>query len=632
MKEKFEVTLLTEEEIKKNGDYNNWKLVCHSSDLATLMGCENIMFSNGCRWGTSTIEKCNDEFYSIVFVDECGCLDKWTVDVVFPRFFEGIRPVLSFSSEEEYNRIRNRMNQNIHIQSDTNRIMLEYGMYPQNVVSSSLNEELDTLLENGCLKATGNVYTTINETIAELNFLPIIKKYNEYNYNGKRYVRLEKIIYDSIGASLSTGETVSDDCFYWLEVSPINWIVDDENRKLISEKVLTAGIKFFPDDRSTNFKNTSVYKFLNDTFIREMLQSQEKINTNKINTNTEESTEKKEINPYGLNFNEVSEEDIIKGSLDSGLSVFLHGQSSEGKSSRVKAIDPDCEIIYLGSTTLDMFVGKSVYNANTGKADVIKPYWLERLEEKCEKEPERIHIVFLDELTNAFPSVQSYAYNLVLDKKLNGMWQLPENARIVAAGNDMEDSIAAHQMPEPLFNRFVHVYIKTSVRSWLKWASDNNIHPAIYGFIAYKKDESLRTKYDGVKPNADPRKWEMASKMLYATGSPEMLRGLVGEDVTREFIQFCKQKIITLNDVINDNYSDREINALNVSEKYATTMNLTQVDEKNLEKVRNFTKRLGEEFCSLFESMWIHNDDARLELIAEARLADNLELERGTMR
>ena len=61
-------------------------------------------------------------------------------------------------------------------------------------------------------------------------------------------------------------------------------------------------------------------------------------------------------------------------------------------------------------------------------------------------------------------------------------------------------------------------------------------------------------------------------------------------------------------------------------------MNLTQVDEKNFEKVRNFTKRLGEEFYSLFKSMWIHNDDARLKLIAEARLADNLELERGTMR
>ena len=625
MKEKFEVTTLTKEEIMKsaitNGASDSMRLKCKASDLAMLMGCRTEKSENNCFWGTATFEKTIYGDREFTWVDFLGEFRTYCIGNS-RGFFEGIRPVLSFASEEEYNRIRNRMNQNLCIQSDTNRIMLEYGMYPQKAISSSLNKELETLFENGILKTTGNIYTTINETSTCLDH-PIIEKGNEYNYNGKRYVRLEKIVGDVANIDKSTGAILPE----WLEVSPINWIVDDENRKLISETVLTAGMNFFPADNSTNFKNSSVYKFLNDTFIREMLQSQEK-----LNTNTEESTEKKEINPYGLNFNEVSEEDIIKGSLDSGLSVFLHGQSSEGKSSRVKAIDPDCEIIYLGSTTLDMFVGKSVYNANTGKADVIKPYWLERLEEKCEKEPERIHIVFLDELTNAFPSVQSYAYNLVLDKKLNGMWQLPENARIVAAGNDMEDSIAAHQMPEPLFNRFVHVYIKTSVRSWLKWASDNNIHPAIYGFIAYKKDESLRTKYDGVKPNADPRKWEMASKMLYATGSPEMLRGLVGEDVTREFIQFCKQNIITLNDVINDNCSDREINALNVSEKYATTMNLTQVDEKNLEKVRNFAKRLGKEFCSLFESMWIRNDDARLELIAEARLADNLELERGVMK
>lgn len=37
----------------------------------------------------------------------------------------------------------------------------------------------------------------------------------------------------------------------------------------------------------------------------------------------------------------------------------------------------------------------------------------------------------------------------------------------------------------------------------------------------------------------------MASKMLYATGSPEMLRALVGEDITREFVQFCNQQVIT---------------------------------------------------------------------------------------
>lgn len=52
----------------------------------------------------------------------------------------------------------------------------------------------------------------------------------------------------------------------------------------------------------------------------------------------------------------------------------------------------------------------------------------------------------------------------------------------------MKDSLAANQLAEPLFNRFAHVYIKTTTESWLKWASEHNIHPAIYSYIAYKKE------------------------------------------------------------------------------------------------------------------------------------------------
>ena len=61
-----------------------------------------------------------------------------------------------------------------------------------------------------------------------------------------------------------------------------------------------------------------------------------------------------------------------------------------------------------------------------------------------------------------------------------------------------------------------------------------------------KKDAVLRTKFTGEKPNADPRKWELASKILYKTNKPEIIRSLVGEEVTQEFISFCKQKVITL--------------------------------------------------------------------------------------
>ena len=48
-------------------------------------------------------------------------------------------------------------------------------------------------------------------------------------------------------------------------------------------------------------------------------------------------------NAYNFKFNKVTEEDIIKGAIKSGVAVFLHGRSSEGKSARVKQVDPDCE-------------------------------------------------------------------------------------------------------------------------------------------------------------------------------------------------------------------------------------------------------------------------------------------------
>ena len=72
----------------------------------------------------------------------------------------------------------------------------------------------------------------------------------------------------------------------------------------------------------------------------------------------------------------------------------------------------------------------------------------------------------------------------------------------------------------------------------------------------------------------------------------------------------------TLEDVIKGNYNETDLQ-LNTAERYATTMGLTQVDEENVEKVREFVKKLGEEFTSLFDILWSKNDESRLKLISE---------------
>ena len=192
----------------------------------------------------------------------------------------------------------------------------------------------------------------------------------------------------------------------------------------------------------------------------------------RVLSNLDNNAIKKQIrkNAYNFEFDEVSEEDIIKGAVQSGVAVFLHGKSSDGKSARVKQLDPDCEIIYLRNATPESLNGKSVYNQSTGEMIDVKPTWLKKLESKCNNEQDKVHIVFFDEITNALPSIQGMAFNIVLDREVNGKWKLPENARIVAAGNDLNDSLAANTLAEPLFNRFAHVYINTTIENWLKWA------------------------------------------------------------------------------------------------------------------------------------------------------------------
>ncbi len=512
---------------------------------------------------------------------------------------------------------------------------VEYGEYPQYAADSRMQSILESEYNRGMNK-TGRSYTFDSEIYndSDIGFKPVT--YEEYEYQGKGYIRM-RVNYDFGRYKLSNGVGYKDGDYVWVEVSPVKWLIDDRTGILVSKLGLVSGIRFLDKNHKYkgDFSRTEMKKYLDRYMIRDLTQTatfthvQDMIPEEKAQFEEERKQAEKRRNPYGLKFGQVSEEEIIKGAIESGVAVFLHGPSSEGKSARVKQIDPTCEIIYLRNATPESLNGKSVYNQATGEMMDVKPSWLKKLEEKCEKEPDRFHIVFLDEITNALPSIQGIAFNIVLDREVNGIWNLPENARIVAAGNDMKDSLAANQLAEPLFNRFAHVYIKTTTESWLKWASEHNIHPAIYSYIAYKKGETLRSKYDGEKPNADPRKWEMASKMLYATGSPEMLRALVGEDITREFVQFCKQQVITLDDVINENYTQRDIQALNTAERYATTMGLSQVDDANLEKVRGFVTGLGAEFEAIFDALWTHGDESKLERLAEAKLA---EMSEGGMR
>jgi hypothetical protein len=468
--------------------------------------------------------------------------------------------------------------------------------------------------------------------------MPYVEQHEEIEINGEKYIRFRPdnrvnpktfLSNETEAYRYSRGYVQAR----WIKVMPIQWSYHMNENVIVSQRALLSGlgINFTNPKYAGDFDKTDLKLFLEETFLVDI---QKYFNPDLIKNKQETSSTKKMTNPYNFTFDRVSEEDIIKGAVESGVSVFLHGLSSDGKSARVKQIDKDAVIIYLRNASPDSLNGKSIVGPD-GKLIDIAPTWYQKLKAKCEAEPNKIHILFFDEITNATPNIQGMAYNIVLDKEVNGLWKLPDNARIVAAGNDYNDSLAANQLAEPLFNRFAHVYIKTSAEDWLEWAikadleptkldykeeKHPKIHPSIFAFISARREKALRTEYTGDKPNADPRKWELASKMLYRTQKPEMLRALIGEEVTRDFVHFCSQKTITLQDVINDNYIKEELE-MRMDEKWATIIELSKAEAKDIMKVRTFVSNLGSELLASFDLLWAKGDQQKMEIIAELRYA-----------
>lgn len=486
---------------------------------------------------------------------------------------------------------------------DERFMTVNYGEIAYDFIDADLHSNLEELYSQNKLKPLEKTFTFF--TCNDDNFVP--QSFPVYEYDGKKYFRRVCKLH------------LRDPEICWFAIEPMTWYVDINEDIAITSEVYFPKIPIPNNIKITRNGESYLNKIMN-IWLSEIISDEEKMLMDKTINNI-----------YNFDFRSLSEEEIIRGAIVSNIPVYLHGKSSVGKSSRVKQLDPDCEIVYLANASKESLIGKSIYNSETKKMEDVPPTWYLNIKEKCEREPNKIHIIFFDELTHASYEFQNMLFNIVLDHNINGKWTLPLNARIVAAGNEKSESISANEMVEQLFSRCAHVYINTTVEKWLEWAitpeesyerldyvddkQTSKIHPAIYSFVAYKdaKGENvLNTSYTGDYANADPRKWEMASKVLYNTKEPEMLRALIGNKLTNDFIEFVKQKGISIADVINHNYSSEDLN-MNLSECYATVASLSFVDDEHFEVARDFMRQFGDKPTTTFENMWASENKQRLK-------------------
>jgi hypothetical protein len=259
--------------------------------------------------------------------------------------------------------------------------------------------------------------------------------------------------------------------------------------------------------------------------------------------------------------------------------LFLWGPPGIGKSELVEGITRE-----LGGLMIDLRLGQMeptdirgipFYNKDTGKMDWAEPV---ELPDEATASQYPVVVLFLDELNSAAPSVQSAAYQLILNRRI-GKYRLPDNVVMVAAGNRESDKGVTYRMPTPLANRFIHQEMKVDFASWQEWAVNNNINKDVVGYLSFAKQDLY--DFDAKSASrafATPRSWTFVSQLLDDEDDNDtitnLIAGTVGEGLAVKFMAHRKvaSKMPNPSDILNGKVKD--LNVKEVSAMYSLVISM----------------------------------------------------------
>ena len=123
-------------------------------------------------------------------------------------------------------------------------------------------------------------------------------------------------------------------------------------------------------------------------------------------------------------------------------------------------------------------------------------------------------ILFLDEL-NCVSETLAPAMLQFLQYKVFGQHKVPSGWIIITAGNPPEFNDQVRSFDLVTWDRLKKIAIDPDVDSWLRYANENNVHPAVSSFISVYKDNLLKVEKapDGMHV-VTPRSWVDLSSMI----------------------------------------------------------------------------------------------------------------------
>ena len=148
-----------------------------------------------------------------------------------------------------------------------------YGEYPQYAPNSDIQELLEQEFERGNLSKTGKNYTFDSTEYDKFSqdFQPI--SYDEYEYKGKKYIRIKALSSFSNYFKLSNGLEYKNGDNVWIEVSKVIWIIDNKTKTLVSKRGILSGIRFHTNARKYNgdFSTTDMKKYLDKYMLKDLI-------------------------------------------------------------------------------------------------------------------------------------------------------------------------------------------------------------------------------------------------------------------------------------------------------------------------------------------------------------------------
>ena len=193
------------------------------------------------------------------------------------------------------------------------------------------------------------------------------------------------------------------------------------------------------------------------------------------------------------------------------------------------------------------------------------------------------HLLFLDEGNRATTEVLQCAFQIVLDRELNGQKLHPET-RIIMAINEGTD-FTVNELDPALLRRFWVTELVPTTNDWLDWAEKNKIDPMIQKFIKKYPSHLMHSgvrnpgtvypypaswaRLDKTLKHANLRPQDLAGKTL-ADSLLYIAAGFIGIPTAAAFLDFLKNYVFKLSadDILNNfNKIEEDVKAMTNDKK-----------------------------------------------------------------